>query len=88
MNAQVLATFFIAGFFWGMIVYCFSPIKETAGNLFRAETLAPDDDPDGFRTFVVSRICESPAFRRKVVSGLETLHAEYPNIYADVMKHS
>lgn len=56
--------------------------------MFRAETLAPDDDPDGFRTFVVSRICESPAFRRKVVSGLETLHAEYPNIYADVMKHS
>ena len=92
MNAhQALAIFFVAGFLWGMAamaLYCFSTVEESAGKLFKAETSASDDDPDAFRTFIVSRIRESPAFRRKVVSGLETLHAEYPNIYADVMKHS
>jgi hypothetical protein len=92
MNAhQALAIFFVAGFLWGMAamaLYCFSTADESAGKLFKAETLAPDDDPDGFRTFVVSRVRESPAFRRKVVSALETLHAEHPKIYSEVMKHS
>lgn len=92
MNTQqALAIFFVAGFLWGMAamaVCCFTTVEESAGKLFKAETLSPDDDPDGFRTFVVSRFRESPAFRRKVVSGLETLHAEHPKIYSEVMKHS
>jgi hypothetical protein len=92
MNAyQALSAFFVAGFLWGMAamaLYCFSTADESAGKLFKAETLASDDDPDGFRTFIVSRVRESPAFRRKVVSALETLHAEHPKIYSEVMKHS
>ena len=88
---QAFVIFFVAGFLWGMVAMamcCFSGAEETAGKLFKAETLAPEDDPDGFRSFLVYRFRESPAFRRKVVSGLETLHAEHPKIYSEVMKHS
>jgi hypothetical protein len=92
MNTQqALAIFFVAGFLWGMVAMslcCLSGAENTAGKLFQAETLSPDDDPDGFRPFIVSRLHESPAFRRKVVSGLEVLHTEHPKIYAEVMKHS
>lgn len=91
-DLSITALPFMVGLMWGFIVFTttmfwtlreYEP-QETAGDLFEAEIMGDDDDD--FRVFVVRRLSESPAFRRKVIDALCRLHEKYPKTYAQVMR--
>jgi len=91
---SIVALPFMAGLLCGFVVFTITMLctlqdsepqpRETAGDLFEAETVGDDDDD--FRIFIIRRLVESSAFRAKLVNGMALLHEMHPKIYAQVMR--